>query len=151
MVTAGVESRDVATLKTEPISKGSHHYPQVQVNLSYGYRSLSWCMIDGEEECKSEQMTPPLSAVSGRGLLRGASVCRRINLIWSSTLGPKSSMFKTQALFQDLHKMPFLKPRSMLVSGGLWPSNLVSPGSGTCRVAEISSGPNSRPLAEGLR
>ena len=58
------------------------------------------------------------------------------------SVGSKSTVFKTQALYQELVKMPSLKSRSMLVSGGLRPSNLVSVKSGNRRVAE-NSGPSS--------
>ena len=94
----------------------------------YGSRSLSWCMNGYEEECKFKRMTHPLSAVSGRGLLRGASICEKTNLIWSIMWwSPKPQCsrlrhsFKSRGLMVltvELYSLPSLKSRSMLVSGG---------------------------------
>ena len=58
--------------------------------------------------------------------------------------GIQINMFETQALYQELVKMPSLKSRSMLVSGGPRLLNLVSVKSGNRRVAE-----NSGPSTEG--
>ena len=103
----------------------------------YGSRSLSWCVNGNEEECKSKRMTHPPSAVSGRGLLRGESICKKTNPIWSITgWNPKQQCsrfrhsFKSRGLTVltvELYNMPSLKSRSILVSGGPWPSNPVLP------------------------
>ena len=88
-VIVGMESQDMATLMTEHLTnflRISSLPSKCKLFSRHGYRSLSWCMNGGEEECKCEQMTHPLSAVSGRGLLRGTSICGRIYLILSSSL-----------------------------------------------------------------
>ena len=51
-------------------------------------------------------------------------------------VGSKSTMFKTRASYQELVKMPSLKSRSMLVSGGLRPPSLVSIESDIRQIAE---------------
>ena len=76
-VIVGMESQDMATLMTEHLTnflRISSLPSKCKLISRHGYRSLSWCMNGGEEECDCEQMTHPLSAVSGRGLLRRASI-----------------------------------------------------------------------------
>ena len=136
-VIVGMESQDMATLMTEHLTnflRISSLPSKCKLISRHGYRSLSWCMNGGEEECECEQMTHPLSAVSGRGLLRGASICGRIYLILSST--PWDPNQQCSRLGQELVKMPSLKSRSILVSGGHRLLNLVSVESGIRCVAE---------------
>ena len=104
---------------------------KVQVNLS------SWIQITQlvyEWWRRRMQVWTNDSSTSGRKWKRPAE---RNKYLWKDlphfvkyAVGSKSTMFKTRASYQELVKMPSLKSRSILVSGGHRLSNLVPPSCG---------------------